>query len=108
MIGFWDGMDTGVGAAVREANKTNDVYVVTSGGGSQTACDNVSNGTFSANIDYNAMQQGHDLNNEIKSLLQEKPKPGVTKVILYSPLRVLTKDNVKPGSCWTLPTASKG
>lgn len=108
VIGFWDGMDTGVGAAIREANKTNDIYVVTSGGGAQSACDNIQSGVFSANIDYNAMGQGRDLNSAIKWLFQAKPKPGTTKVLAYSPLRVLTKDNVKPGSCWTLPPASKG
>ena len=44
IIGFWDGMDVGVGAAIREANKTGQIFVVTSGGGSESACENVSNG----------------------------------------------------------------
>jgi len=105
VIGFWDGMDTGVGAAVREADKTDQIFVVTSGGGSQSACDNVANGTFSADIDYNAMGQGRDLNGMIKTLLQMKPKPGATKVINYSPLTVLTKASIQAGSCWTLPAA---
>ena len=105
VIGFWDGMDTGTGAAIREAGKTDQVYVVTSGGGSTSACDNIKNGTFSALIDYNAMQQGRDLNGMIKTLFQVKPAPGAMKVINYSPLTVLTKDSLKPESCWTVPTA---
>jgi ribose transport system substrate-binding protein len=106
VIGFWDGMDIGVGAAVKEAGKTGDVYVVTSGGGSTSACENVNNGTFSALISYNAMAQGRDLNTLIKALFETKPKPGTVKVIDYSPLTVLTKDSVKPDSCWALPTTT--
>jgi ABC-type sugar transport system substrate-binding protein len=106
VIGFWDGMDIGVGAAVKEAGKTGDVYVVTSGGGSTSACENVNNGTFSALISYNAMAQGRDLNTLIKALFETKPKPGTVKVIDYSPLTVLTKDTVKPDSCWALPTTT--
>ena len=105
VIGFWDGMDTGTGAAIREAGKTDQVYVVTSGGGSTSACDNIKNGTFSALIDYNAWQQGRDLNGMIKTLFQVKPAPGAMKVINYSPLTVLTKDSLKPESCWTVPAA---
>ncbi len=106
IIGFWDGMDVGVGAAVKEAGKTGEVYVVTSGGGSTSACENVNNGTFSALISYNAMAQGRDLNTLIKALFETKPKPGTMKVIDYSPLTVLTKDSVKPDSCWALPTTT--
>jgi len=106
VIGFWDGMDIGVGAAVKEAGKTGDVYVVTSGGGSTSACENVNNGTFSAFISYNAMAQGRDLNTMIKALLEMKPKPGSMKIIDYSPLTVLTKETLKPDSCWALPSAT--
>ncbi len=103
VIGFWDGMDTGIGAAVREAGKTGDVYVVTSGGGAQIACDNVANGTFSVNIDYDAMGQGRDLNAMIKTLFQAKPKAGEMKIVNYSPVKLLTKDTLQPGSCWSAP-----
>lgn len=105
VIGFWDGMDTGSAAAIKEAGKQGDVYLVTSGGGAQSACDAVQNGTFSAEINYDAMGQGRDLNTMIKVLLQDKPKPGKSKVLLYSPLTVLTKASLKPNSCWTLPSA---
>jgi len=96
-------MDTGIGAAVREAGKTGDVYVVTSGGGAQIACDNVANGTFSVNIDYDAMGQGRDLNAMIKTLFQAKPKAGEMKIVNYSPVKLLTKDTLQPGSCWSAP-----
>ena len=41
------------------------------------------------------------MNDTIKTLLQTKPKAGAVKSILYSPLTVITKDNVRPGSCWS-------
>ena len=106
IIGFWDGMDTGIGAAVREAGKTGQVYVVTSGGGATSACENIANGNFNALISYNAMGQGRDLNTLIKTLFEAKPKPGTVKIIDYSPLTVLTKDTLNPDSCWALPTTS--
>jgi ABC-type sugar transport system substrate-binding protein len=106
VIGFWDGMDKGVGAAIREAGKTDKVFVVTSGGGEQTACDNIMNGTFTAYFNMEAMGQGRDLNTMIKVLFQTRPKPGTTKVQLYSPVTVLTKDTIKSDSCWTFPAAN--
>lgn len=102
IIGFWDGMDVGTGAAVREAGKTGQVYVVTSGGGSKSACDNINNGTFSEVISYDVPGQARDMNDMISSLLQTKAKPGSEHVHLYTPLKVITKANMKSDSCWTL------
>lgn len=103
VIGFWDGMDRGIGAAVRMAGKTGEVFVVTSGGGEESACDSIENGTFSAYLSMDAMGQGRDLNNMIKMLLQSGAKPGTMKIMNYSPMTVLDRNNVKPGSCWALP-----
>ena len=105
-IGFWDGMDLGIGAAIREAGKTGQIFVVTSGGGASNACDNIRNGTFSAYFKYDASEQGRVLNNTIRTVLEAKPKPGAAKVILYTPLDVLTKDNLQPSSCWTKESLS--
>ena len=43
--GFWDVMDVGTAAAIRETKK-NVSYVITEGGGNQAACDNLTNGSF--------------------------------------------------------------
>lgn len=45
-VGFWDGQDVGVSAAVAEAGLTGKLLVFSSGGGNQSSCDNVAKGGF--------------------------------------------------------------
>lgn len=101
IAGFWDVMDVGTAAAIKESGK--NVYLLTQGGGNQSACDALANGTFSEVAVYNVMGQARDMANVIKELLQHKEKAGTTKTTLFTQLEFLTKDNVKPGQCWTLP-----
>ena len=96
--GFWDVMDVGTAAAIREAKK--NVYLITSGGGNQAACDNLSNGSFSEVIQFHVLDQARDMADLIKGLLQNAPKAGATHTTLFTPLTFLTKDTLKPGSCW--------
>jgi ABC-type sugar transport system substrate-binding protein len=102
VIGFWDTMDVGTGSAIREAGKADQVFLVTSGGGSDTACTNIENGTFGAELSYDVPRQGADMNSDIRELLEKKPAPGKEKVTQITPIQVLTKETIKPGSCWDL------
>jgi ABC-type sugar transport system substrate-binding protein len=102
VIGFWDTMDVGTGSAIREAGKTDQVFLVTSGGGSDTACTNVENGTFGAELSYDVPRQGGDMNKDIRALLEKKPAAGAEKVTQITPIQVLSKETIKPGSCWSL------
>lgn len=102
IVGFWDGQDIGISAAVEEAGRRGKVNVITSGAGTSTACDNVASGKFTAYLNYNSKGQGRDLNNLISELLQSRPKVGGAKVSLYSPIAVTTADNMKPDSCYRL------
>jgi ribose transport system substrate-binding protein len=104
IVGFWDVMDMGTSAAVKESGK--DVYVLTQGGGNQSACDGLENGTFSEVAVYYVPGQARDISDMIKQLLQLKPEPGSMKTTLFTQVDFYTKDNIKPGSCWSLP--SKG
>ena len=45
-----------------------------------------------------------DLNALISASLQDKNKVGTTKAILYTPLVVYDKANLKNQFCWTLDT----
>ncbi|MFT6675839.1 MAG: ABC-type sugar transport system substrate-binding protein [Sulfitobacter sp.] len=101
IAGFWDVMDVGTSAAIKASGK--DVYLITQGGGNQTACDGLENGTYSEVVVYPVPDQARDMSNVIKQLLQAKPEPGAFKATLFTPLQFLTKDNMKPGSCWSLP-----
>ncbi len=102
VIGFWDGQDIGIAAAVEEAGRQGEVSVITSGAGTSTACENISAGKFTDYINYNSKGQGRDLNNLIAELLQTRPEVGKTKISLYSPLTLTTAENLKPDSCYRL------
>lgn len=107
LISFWDGMAIGSSAAIRQAGKTGKVYVVTNGGAAEMACNNLKNGNFEAYVAFDVRRQVIDLNDTIKILLQSKLKPGTIKVSLYTPLKTLTKANLKPDSCWSVKTLPK-
>lgn len=102
IAGFWDVMDVGTASAIRESGK--DVYLITQGGGNQSACDGLENGTYSEVVVYHVPGQARDMANMIKQMLQLKQTPGASKTTLFTPLMFLTKDNMKPGSCWSLPS----
>ena len=101
VAGFWDVMDVGTAAAIKESKK--NVYLISQGGGNQAACDGLTNGTFSELATYFVPGQARDMASMIKQMLQLKQKPGSTKTTLFTPLVFLTKQNLAPGSCWSLP-----
>jgi len=108
-IGNWDNQDVGAAAAIKESGLQGKVVVVTHGGGQQQAgCDNIANGNFTSYVKWDVRGQARDLNDTIKMLLQTKPKPGSAPFALYTPLEVLTKDNLRPNSCWTLDEIKAG
>ena len=100
--GIWDGQDIGTAAAIKEAGKTGKVTLASSGGGRQAAaCDNLANDNFSAYLSYDGRGQGRDLAAVVKMLLQSPAAPASYPFGLYSPVTVLTKDNMA-GACWTI------
>ncbi|HHZ07755.1 MAG TPA: sugar ABC transporter substrate-binding protein [Rhizobiales bacterium] len=101
IAGFWDVMDIGTAAAIKESGK--NVYLLTQGGGNRMACDNLANGTFSEVVVYFVPGQARDMATMIKHLLQLKQPAGTTKTTLFTPLNFLTKDNMTAASCWDLP-----
>ena len=113
IVGFWDGMDIGTGAAVKEAGMADKVFLATSGGGGKTGCDNLQNDIFDVFVSYDVPGQARDLSNVIKGLLQSDNKPGKAgKVSLFTQLQTLTKENMNSytgaGACWTVESlASK-
>jgi ribose transport system substrate-binding protein len=106
VIGVWDIPDTGTAAAIKEAGKKGKVYLVTNGAGNASVgCKYIKNGSFNYYVSFNLPGQGRDINDLIEIALEEKAqgiKPGTTHFMLYSPLRVLTKESIKRHPCWTL------
>ena len=104
IVGFWDGMDIGTAAAIREAGLTGKVFLATSGGGEQKgACDQVKNGSFDLDLSYDVPTQASNMAAMIKWLLVSGMKPGTAKASIYTTLIPITKENASAeGTCWSL------
>ncbi len=104
IVGFWDGMDIGTAAAIKEAGLTGKVFLATSGGGEQKGtCDLVKSGAFDLNLSYDVPTQASNMASMIKWLVQGGIKPGAAKQNIYTTLIPVTKDNAgKDGTCWKL------
>ncbi|WP_247880513.1 sugar ABC transporter substrate-binding protein [Ochrobactrum sp. Q0168] len=100
VIDVWDGQGIGTGAAIKQAGKQGQVYFITSGGGAQSMCDALLDGTYSAAINYDSPGMGRDAWTAITIALQNKQGAGAIKTQIYAPSRVMTKEDVKEGTCW--------
>ncbi len=109
IVGFWDGMDIGTAAAVKEAGLTGKVFLATSGGGERRgACELVKSGAFDLNISYDVPTQASDMAAMIKWLLSSGVKPGTTKGSVYTTLIPITKENASlDTTCWNLSDLKK-
>ena len=103
IIDFWDGDATGAAAAIRDAGKQDQVFLVTTGGGDKTAdCDKIEDGTYGAVVMTELKQETYNMVTIIKYLLQSGQAPGTSSPYLYTLLKATTKDNLRPDSCWDL------
>ena len=104
IVGFWDGMDIGTAAAIKEAGLTGKVFLATSGGGEQKGtCDLVKSGAFDLNLSYDVPTQASNMAAMVKWLVQGGMKPGAAKQNIYTTLIPVTKENAsKDGTCWKL------
>jgi ribose transport system substrate-binding protein len=105
IIGFWDVMDLGAAAAIKESGKP--IVLVTSGGGEEMACNNVEKGAFDKEIAYQVMDQGRDLNDMITTVLESGLPAGKLKAVIYSPQLIISKETLHPGLCWSAAALKK-
>jgi ABC-type sugar transport system substrate-binding protein len=101
-LGYWEDEDQGIVAAVKEAGKVHDVFVMTSGIGEKKSCDEVADGSLDLYYSYDSRTVAQQVVDTISSLLQAKPAAGSTKVLQITPLVELTKASVTSLSCWSL------
>jgi len=99
-LGYWEDEDQGIVAAVKEAGKTGDVLVISSGIGERKSCDLISNGSFDVYYSYDSPTVAQQLVDTTSWLLQTRPKAGSMKSLQITPLTELNKSSVK--SCWTM------
>lgn len=103
IIDFWDGDATGAAAAIRDAGKQDQVFLVTTGGGEKTAdCDRIADGTYGAVVMTELAQETHNMVAIIKYLLQSGQAPGTASPYIYTLMKATTKENLRPDSCWDL------
>src|SRR5580704_8927252 len=109
IVGFWDGMDIGTAAAVKEAGLTGKVFVATSGGGERKgACEEVKSGAFDLDLSYDVPTQAAQMAGTIKWLISSEAKPGTVKGSEYTTLIPITKANADlPNTCWSLDDLKK-
>jgi ribose transport system substrate-binding protein len=109
IVGFWDGMDIGTAAAIKEAGLTGKVFLATSGGGERKgACELVKNGSFDLNMSYDVPTQAAQMAGTIKWLLSSGVKAGSVKGSEYTTLIPITKDNAdNQMTCWNLSDLKK-
>jgi ABC-type sugar transport system substrate-binding protein len=108
IFGMWEVQDMGAAAAIRDAGRTADVYLVTEGGGNkQATCDNVENGNFAAVINYDARATGMALVSMVEQFLQLPPATAAdTPTIgVYTELKTITPENVGSNLCWDYDAA---
>jgi ribose transport system substrate-binding protein len=103
IIDFWDGDATGAAAAIRDAGKQDQIYLVTTGGGEETTdCKLLGDGTFDAVVSTELVNESEGMVAMIKSLLQSGQPPGSSSPYIYTLLSTITKENMTPRSCWSL------
>jgi ribose transport system substrate-binding protein len=109
IVGFWDGMDIGTAAAIKEAGLTGKVFLATSGGGERKgACELVKNGAFDLDLSYDVPTQAAQMAGTIKWLLSSGAKPGSVKGSEYTTLIPVTRENAdSQTACWNLSDLKK-
>ncbi len=104
IMGVWDIPDLATAAAVKDAGKTGQVLVSTSGGGGEVACKGLKTKGFDHYVSYDVPGQSRDVNDLIQMALQTNEPPGKLKVALYTPLSVYTQEDADKHQCWSVDT----
>lgn len=107
VLDVWDGDATGSVSAIREAGKSESIFLATAGGGEKAACDAISSGAYSSYVSFDAATQASYLNAIIKLRLQNKEAAGSAVSVVYTPEKLYTKDSLLPNSCWTIDALNK-
>src|ERR1700733_7264712 len=75
-LGFWDGQDVGMAAAVKDAGKKGQVFVVSSGSGERSTCNKIADGSFDNYVAYNLPDVTRRLGAAVAVALQQTSKAG--------------------------------
>jgi ribose transport system substrate-binding protein len=100
-FGMWDNSDVGAGAAVVEAGKQGQVFIVSLSSGGRATCENIKKGLITEALAYNIPLEGAALNATIAGLLESHAAAGATKSVDFISATALNKDNAEGVlQCW--------
>jgi ABC-type sugar transport system substrate-binding protein len=100
-LGFWDGQDVGMAAAVKESGKKGQVFVTSTGTAQQAACDLVKDGSFDNYVSFDIKQIARQLGSAVSVVMQQNLTPGSSPFAVYVASPELTPATIKPDDCWT-------
>ena len=106
-LGFWDGQDVGMAAAVTEAGKKGKVFTTTSGAAERSTCAKIEDGSFDNYVAYNIPEVTQQLGAAIATALQQDLPAGQKPYASYVAGRVLTAATYNPDQCWTVDELKK-
>lgn len=99
-VGMWGVMSMGVAQAIKEAGLQGKVLHYSNDGGSRYMCDAVKSGAVTKFWSYNATGQARDVMQLGIYLLQNPGKWEGLNGALFSPMIVLSEENVADGLCY--------
>ena len=102
LFGFWDGQDSGAAAAIREAAMEDKVFLVSQGAAESAACEKIVEGSYDFYLSYNIRELSKNINNAVAVILQHGPEETVRPFGIYVRPQQLTKETLKPDSCWKI------
>jgi ribose transport system substrate-binding protein len=105
---MWDGQDSGIAAAVREAGLTGKVYVGTTGAGEKATCEKIADGSYDYYVSYNIPTMVAQVNDTVQILLQQQAGDAAQPFAIYVPAIGLTKDTLTDSACWSIDQIKRG
>jgi ribose transport system substrate-binding protein len=101
-LGFWDGQDVGMAAAIKESGKKGQVFVTSTGTAQQAACDLVKDGSFDNYVSFDIKQIARQLGSAVSVVMQQNLPPGSSPFAVYVASPELTPATIKPDDCWNV------
>lgn len=101
-LGFWDGQDVGMAAAVDEAGMKGKVFVASSGAAAAATCQLVKDGGFDNYVGYNIPEIARALGAAVTTVLQQNLPAGQAPFANYIAGTELAAATYNPSQCWTL------
>jgi len=103
VFGHWDVHTMGAGNAVKDAGKSDEVLVYSTGGGDSVACKAVEDKIQHRIWSYDADGQGRDAGTLIDLILQGATIPDGSMMVAESPLKIIKSgDEYDASLCWKM------